>query len=171
MSVGGKAEILDTAVFSNAGYLTFASGGDFAKATTITNSGTIELSGGTLKTLAEIHNAGGTLKADAGTTLIVDTATIDVYRLTIPTSATYTFETSGWVGACSFALEDATAIGLFDAAGRFIADTAFIDPTHGNYCSRLTRTLTPGTYYVAVAGSFGGGVFGGRYRLQARLGN
>ena len=102
---------------------------------------------------------------------IVDTATIDVYRLTIPTSATYTFETSGWVGACSFALEDATAIGLFDAAGRFIADTAFIDPTHGNYCSRLTRTLTPGTYYVAVAGSFGGGVFGGRYRLQARLGN
>ncbi len=83
MSVGGKAEILDTAVFSNAGYLTLAGGGDFAKATTITNSGTIELSGGTLKTLAEIHNAGGTLKADAGTTLIVDTATIDGGTVTI----------------------------------------------------------------------------------------
>ncbi|WP_409997176.1 VCBS domain-containing protein [Bradyrhizobium cosmicum] len=77
MSVGGKAEILDTAVFTNAGYLTLAGGGDFAGGTTITNSGTIELSGGTLKTLAEIHNAGGTLKAGAGTTLIVDGTTID----------------------------------------------------------------------------------------------
>ena len=77
MSVGGKAEILDTAVFTNAGYLALAGGGDFASGAKITNSGTIELSGGTLKTLAVIHNAGGTLKADAGTTLIADTATID----------------------------------------------------------------------------------------------
>ncbi|MCK1338241.1 VCBS domain-containing protein [Bradyrhizobium sp. 38] len=77
MSVGGKAEILGTSVLTNAGYLTLAGGGDFAKGTTITNLGMIELSGGTLKTLALIHNAGGMLKADAGTTLIVDTATID----------------------------------------------------------------------------------------------
>ncbi|KJC43213.1 VCBS domain-containing protein [Bradyrhizobium sp. LTSP857] len=83
MSVGGKAEILDTAVFTNAGYLTLAGGGDFASGTSITNSGTIELFGGTLKTLAEIHNAGGTLKADAGTTLIVDTATVDGGTVTI----------------------------------------------------------------------------------------
>ncbi|WBL79613.1 FecR domain-containing protein [Bradyrhizobium xenonodulans] len=77
MFVGGKAEILDTAVFTNAGNLTLAGGGDFAAGATITNSGTIELSGGTLKTLAEIHNAGGLLKADAGTMLIVDGTTID----------------------------------------------------------------------------------------------
>ncbi|KGT78282.1 hypothetical protein MA20_19405 [Bradyrhizobium japonicum] len=77
MSVGGKAEILGTSVLTNAGYLTLAGGGDFASGTTITNSGTIELSGGTLKTLATIHNAGGLLKADAGSTLIVDTATVD----------------------------------------------------------------------------------------------
>nr|WP_312015830.1 VCBS domain-containing protein [Bradyrhizobium liaoningense] len=77
MSVGGKAEILGTSVLTNAGYLTLAGGGDFAGGTTITNSGTIELSGGTLKTLAEIHNAGGLLRADVGSTLIVDTATID----------------------------------------------------------------------------------------------
>jgi VCBS repeat-containing protein len=83
MSVGGKAEILDTAVFTNAGYLTFAGGADFAGGTSITNSGTIELFGGTLKTLAEIHNAGGTLKVDAGTTLIVDTATVDGGTVTI----------------------------------------------------------------------------------------
>ncbi|MBK3661140.1 VCBS domain-containing protein [Bradyrhizobium diazoefficiens] len=83
MSVGGKAEILDTAVLTNAGYLTLAGGGDFASGTTITNSGTIELTGGTLKTLAEIHNAGGTLKADSGATLIVDAATVDGGTVTI----------------------------------------------------------------------------------------
>lgn len=83
MSVGAKAEILDTSVLTNAGHLTLKGGGDFASGTTITNSGTIELSGGTLKTLADIANAGGTLKADAGTTLIVDTATVDRGTVTI----------------------------------------------------------------------------------------
>ena len=75
VSIGGKAEILDTSVLKNSGYLTLSGGGDFSVGTSITNSGTIELSGGTLKTLATIHNAGGTLQADAGTMLIVDTAT------------------------------------------------------------------------------------------------
>jgi hypothetical protein len=101
---------------------------------------------------------------------IVDTLTDDFYRVQIPAAATYTFETSGWVGACGFALEDATAIALFDAAGTFITSVGFIDGARFNRCSRLTRTLSPGTYYVAVAGSFGGGFFGGRYRLQARVG-
>ena len=83
MSVGGLAEILNTSVLTNAGLLKLAAGGDFAAGTTITNSGTLELLGGTLKTLAEIHNAGGTLKADAGATLIVDGATIDGGTVTI----------------------------------------------------------------------------------------
>lgn len=83
MSVGGKAEILDTAVLTNAGYLRLAGGGDFAGGTSITNSGTIELFGGTLKTLAEIHNAGGVLKVDGGATLIVGAATLDGGTVTI----------------------------------------------------------------------------------------
>ncbi|WP_156948629.1 VCBS domain-containing protein [Bradyrhizobium sp. WSM1417] len=83
ISVGGKAEFLDSSVLTNAGYLTLKGGGDFANGTTITNSGTIELFGGTLKTLAGINNAGGTLKADAGTTLIVDAATISGGTVTI----------------------------------------------------------------------------------------
>ncbi|MBR0784598.1 FecR domain-containing protein [Bradyrhizobium iriomotense] len=82
-SIGGLAEILDTSVFTNAGYLTLKAGGDFAVGTTITNSGTLELFGGTLKTLAEIHNAGGTLKTDAGATLIVDGTTVDGGTVTI----------------------------------------------------------------------------------------
>ena len=102
---------------------------------------------------------------------IVDTLTLDWYRVRIPESATYTFETSGWVAACGFALEEATAIGLFDAAGTIITSAGFVDPDRFNFCSRLTRTLSPGTYYVAVAGAVGGGFFGGRYRLQARVGS
>ncbi|MGY3655126.1 FecR domain-containing protein [Bradyrhizobium sp. USDA 376] len=82
-SIGGLAEILDTSVFTNAGYLTLKAGGDFAAGTTITNSGTLELFGGTLKTLAEIHNAGGTLKTDAGAKLIVDGTTVDGGTVTI----------------------------------------------------------------------------------------
>ncbi|MBB4372574.1 hypothetical protein GGD63_005384 [Bradyrhizobium sp. cir1] len=82
-SVGGLAEILDTSVFTNAGHLTLKAGGDFAVGTTITNSGTLELFGGTLKTLAEVHNAGGTLKTDAGATLIVDGTTVDGGTVTI----------------------------------------------------------------------------------------
>ncbi|WFU25740.1 FecR domain-containing protein [Bradyrhizobium sp. CB1717] len=83
MFVGGKAEILDTSVLTNTGHLTFQGGGDFAVGTTITNSGTLELFGGTLKTRAEIHNAGGTLKTDAGATLIVDGTTVDGGTVTI----------------------------------------------------------------------------------------
>src|SRR3954453_18834786 len=86
ISVGGKAEFLDSSVLTNAGYLTLKGGGGFGNGTTITNSATIELFGGTLKTLAGINNAGGTLKADAGTTLIVDTATIS--GGTVPIAAT-----------------------------------------------------------------------------------
>lgn len=83
MWVGGKAEILGTSVLTNAGALTLQGGGDFAAGTTITNTGTIALTGGTLKTLATIHNAGGTLRNEAGTTLIVDTAAVDGGTVTI----------------------------------------------------------------------------------------
>lgn len=100
---------------------------------------------------------------------IIDTLTLDVYRVQIPTTGTYTFETSGWVGACGFALEEATVIGLFSSPSTLLQSADFIDPGQLNFCSRLTRTLSPGTYFVAIAGSFGGGWFGGRYRIQARV--
>ncbi|MGY8683250.1 FecR domain-containing protein [Bradyrhizobium sp. UFLA05-153] len=83
ISVGGKAEILDTSVLTNSGTLTLAGGGDFAIGASITNAGTIELTGGTLKMLAEIHNAGGKLKIDAGATLDINGGTIDSGKLII----------------------------------------------------------------------------------------
>jgi len=96
---------------------------------------------------------------------IVNPDTLDVYRVRIPQVGTYTFETSGWVGACGVALEEATAIGLFNGSGALLTFTGYIDQAHYNYCSRLTLNLNPGAYYVGVAG-----VFGNRYRLRARTG-
>ena len=99
--------------------------------------------------------------------ILTDSLEIDFYRVKIPVAGTYTFETSGWVSACGFALEEATAIGLFDAAQNLLRPVAdYIDPSHLNYCSRLTRSLKAGTYYVGVAGLFNGL----QYQLQARAG-
>jgi len=90
----------------------------------------------------------------------------DVYRVIIAQSGTYTFETSGWIGACGFALEENTILGLYDANGTLLTQNDDIDGMHYNYCSRITTTLNPGTYYVGVAG-----YYGRRYRLQARSGS
>ena len=98
--------------------------------------------------------------------LIVNPSTYAVYRVRIPEKGTYTFETSGWVASCGFALEEATAVGLFDSGGTYITEADFLDERHYNYCSRLTTTISPGTYYVMVAGAFAGG----RFNLQARAG-
>jgi subtilisin family serine protease len=96
---------------------------------------------------------------------IASPGTLDVYKVKIPQPATYTFETSGVVAACGIAIEEATAIGLYDAGGHLLTFTGFIDPQHLNYCSRLTLNLNPDLYYVGVVRALGY-----RYRLQARSG-
>nr|WP_246504522.1 VCBS domain-containing protein [Bradyrhizobium agreste] len=77
MSVGGKAEISGTSVLTNAGHLTLEGGGDFAAGTTITNSGTINLSGGTLTLDTGIANAAGTVQVGSFASLVANAATID----------------------------------------------------------------------------------------------
>jgi subtilisin family serine protease len=99
--------------------------------------------------------------------IYTDTLQIDFYRVKIPSAGTYTFETSGWVAACGIALEEFTAIGLFDAGHNQLAVVDYIDPENLNFCSRLTRSLSAGTYYVGVAGLLNGR----RYQLQARAGS
>jgi len=99
--------------------------------------------------------------------ILLDTLQVDFYRVKIPVTGTYTFETSGWVASCGFALEEATAIGLFDAAHNLLTVAGYIDPRHFNFCSRLTRSLNAGTYYVGVAGLFNNS----QYQLQARPGS
>ncbi|MBR0829091.1 FecR domain-containing protein [Bradyrhizobium manausense] len=83
ITVGGKAEILDTSVLTNAGQLTLSAGGDFGSQTTIANSGTLELAGGTLNLLGTVANTGGMFQVDGGATLALDSGTIDGGTVTI----------------------------------------------------------------------------------------
>lgn len=90
---------------------------------------------------------------------------VDVVRILIAQAGSYTFETAGQNGACGFALEANTVLTLENASGTAIATNDDIDTPGLNYCSRVTATLAPGAYYVAVSGWTAG-----RYRLTARVG-
>jgi subtilisin family serine protease len=90
----------------------------------------------------------------------------DEFRVRIPQSGTYTFETSAVNGACGFALEANTVLTLNDSSGTVLASNDDIDAGALNYCSRITTTLGPGAYYVLVQGHTTR-----RYRIAARSGN
>jgi hypothetical protein len=96
----------------------------------------------------------------------MDAADVDIYRVLIPQAGQYTFETSPVDGACGFALEEDTLLGLYDANGALMTSNDDIDSSVFNFCSAVTATLAPGTYHVGVQGNFGG-----RYRVQARSGS
>jgi hypothetical protein len=90
----------------------------------------------------------------------------DLYRVLISQDGQYTFETVPVDGACNFALEEDTVLELFDGAGVQITSNDDINPALFNFCSRITRTLTAGTYHVGVQG-----LVGGVYRVQVRAGS
>jgi len=90
---------------------------------------------------------------------------VDMYLVPVPQSGLYTFETSGFLGACGFALNENTVLTLYSSAGTSLASNDDINGAALNYCSRISMTLAPGTYYVAVRGTRGG-----YYRVQARAG-
>jgi hypothetical protein len=94
---------------------------------------------------------------------------LDMFRVLIGQAGQYTFETSGVDGACGFALQEDTSVGLFrpdeTAVKGSVNLVEDIDPARNNLCSRVTATLQPGTYYFRVEGSRGGS-----YRVQARSG-
>lgn len=96
----------------------------------------------------------------------------DTYVVRIPVAGTYTFETSGVLGACFRGLEVDTVIRLSDVNNVTLADnddTAFPLASYpGNRCSLVSMSLQPGTYYVEVtpfSGDFGS------YRLHVRSGS
>jgi subtilisin family serine protease len=89
----------------------------------------------------------------------------DMYVVTIPAAGTYFFETTGVIGSCGFGLELDTVLSLLDSNGAVITtndDTVF---PSSQFCSSITRTLTPGTYYLSVTGSLSSQ---GQYRLWVR---
>jgi Legume lectin domain/FecR protein len=65
----GKLELFDQSLLQNSGLITLGQGGDFTESGIITNSGTIELAGGTLNVQADIDNSGGVINVDIATTL------------------------------------------------------------------------------------------------------
>lgn len=85
-------------------------------------------------------------------TIATSLSDVDVFRVLIPTSGQYTFETSAWIGACGFALGENTILQLYDGSGVLIVENDDVDAANLNFCSRITQTLSPGTYYVAVWG-------------------
>ncbi len=98
---------------------------------------------------------------------------VDYFRVSIPAAGTYSFETTGGQGAfCSFALDLNTTLTLYDSAQAQLAQNADIDLAHNNFCSRITQSLSAGTYYLAVTRGdfFGFGPHSGRYILAARTG-
>jgi hypothetical protein len=90
----------------------------------------------------------------------------DVFRVQIPAAGQYTFETSAVEGACGFALEENTNLGVYRSDETAVQFTEDIDPEAFNFCAGVTATLQPGSYYLRVQGSGGGG----RYQVQARSG-
>jgi hypothetical protein len=106
---------------------------------------------------------------------------VETYAVTIPTSGVYSFETSGAIGSCGFALELNTAITVTDAHGTLVGSNDNTSSTTGHMtfpgqlCSYVSAQLSPGTYTIEVkagSGSAGGAdLFNpGTYRLQVRSG-
>ncbi|MDQ2765879.1 MAG: S8 family serine peptidase [Gemmatimonadota bacterium] len=106
--------------------------------------------------------------------------TLNTYDVTIPTSGVYTFETSGAIGSCGFALELNTFITVKNAAGDLVGSNDNTSSATGKMtfpgsrCSYVSATLNPGTYTVVVQGG-GDPLLGplfnpGTFRLHVRSG-
>jgi subtilisin family serine protease len=98
--------------------------------------------------------------------VIGSVADMDMFNVRIPENGTYTFETSAVNGACGFALEENTRLTLSGPSGTVLAANDDIDMAAQNLCSRITASLTPGDYSIAVQGSRTG-----RYRLAVHPGS
>ncbi len=99
--------------------------------------------------------------------VIADINTPDVSRVEIPVAGTYTFETAAPAGACLFALGEDTVLQLYDGTGVLLVENDNVDAASNNFCSRITRSLTAGSYFVAVWGRQGSPR---RYQVRARSG-
>ncbi|HEY4306864.1 MAG TPA: S8 family serine peptidase [Gemmatimonadaceae bacterium] len=96
----------------------------------------------------------------------------DVYAVTIPTAGTYTFETSGVLGACGWGIEVDTFITLNAASGTQVGSSDNYSSPVSQNCSQIRATLQPGIYYLSVVGTDASGLTShGRYRLEVRAGS
>ena len=134
----------------------------------LTLSDPFEVEPNDLATAATPLFLGGSIRAT-----LTGTDQVDWYQVLIPSSGVHTFETAGWFGdRCSFALDLNTTLDLLDSGLSTVATSVDIDAPNNDFCSRITATLAPGTYYLRVTpGSFFGfGLHSGRYVVWARAG-
>lgn len=93
----------------------------------------------------------------------------DFFSFQVPSSGTYTFETSGILAACGTATAAATELQLLDKDGNLVTSntsTSYPRATYpGGACSLISSTLTPGKYYLGVKA-----LVTGKYRLHLRSG-
>jgi hypothetical protein len=97
----------------------------------------------------------------------------DVYKVIIPTAGVYTFETSGVIGSCGAGIEMDTFLTLQSSAGLTLGsnDNELTGSVTGPYCSKVSMTLQPGTYYAIITGTAASDwASHGQYRLQVRSG-
>jgi serine protease len=121
-----------------------------------------------LPAAASLFMVGGTVQGS-----LTGADAVDFYRIVLPTSGIYTFETGGLFGNyCSFALDLNTVLQLADQSQNEVAISQDIAQAGNDYCSRISMSLPAGTYYLRVTPGdfFGTGPHTGRYLLTARSG-
>jgi hypothetical protein len=90
------------------------------------------------------------------------TGDTDFYMVTLP-AGTYVFETVGFEGSCGLTNNADTELLLSTATGAVVGQNDDISEAQFNYCSRITQSLSAGTYSLRV-----GGYSAGRYRVVVR---
>jgi subtilisin family serine protease len=84
--------------------------------------------------------------------------TVNAYSVTVPTAGVYTFETSGAIGSCGYAVELNTFITVKSSSGSVVGSNDNTSSSTGamtfpgTRCSYVSATLQPGTYTVEVKG-------------------
>jgi hypothetical protein len=87
----------------------------------------------------------------------------------IPRGGTYTFTLDALVGACGYGLELDGVLTLQLPNGTPLDSNDDVDVAGGNYCSKITRTMTAGAYNLQVTGY--GGYARGQFALHVRQGS
>jgi uncharacterized protein (DUF2141 family) len=158
----------------------WANGGGVPTAVTVGASGSVDAS---IPIGVPVQQVGVTGRAFVNGWVYGQSATqnnIVSYQVTVPTAGVYTFETSGAIGSCGFALEMNTLITVLNSASSVVgtndntSSATGLMTFPGSRCSYVSATLQPGTYTVQVTGGFsvgGSADFNpGTFRLHVRSG-
>jgi len=87
----------------------------------------------------------------------------------IPRNGLYTFVVDAVIGACGYGIELDPVLTILTSDGNAQLDqNDDVDEAEGNFCSRITRPMTPGVYYLRVTGFEG--LSTGQFALHVREG-